>query len=224
MRLYHKLLCISIFALVTIQASAQGVRMGLAASPEIAWLSSDKGNIKSDGAILGFKFGLMADFFFAERYSLATGIYINNTGGKLKYNSAIPFRTSDGELIVLAGNTVQYHVQYIEVPLAFHLESNKIGYFVYHAQFGITSQYKIGASADIDVLDLDGVGCKDEINFFNMGYNVGAGVDYYVSKNTALTFGLIYTNGFIDLTNDKNKDYDDSAYLKSFSIRVGVIF
>jgi len=224
MRLYYKILLLSLLAFAGIHSSAQGVRMGLAASPEIAWLSSDKGTIKSDGANLGFKLGLMTDFFFAERYSFATGIYINNTGGKLKYNDSIPFRTSDGDQIVPAGSTVRYQVQYIEVPLAFHLESNQIGYFVYNAQFGLTSQFKVGASADIDALNMDGVGCKNEVNFFNMGYHVGAGVDYYFSKNTALTLGIFYTNGFIDLTSDKNKDYDDSAYLKSFSIRIGVIF
>jgi hypothetical protein len=55
-----------------------------------------------------------------------------------------------------------------------------------------------------------------------MGYNIGAGMNYYFSKNTALTFGLLYTNGFIDATN--NQDNNDNISLRSITLKIGVLF
>ncbi len=221
----NKLIVVLLLSSFSFIGYAQGVRMGLAGSPQLSWMKSDAGGVKSDGAIVGFNFGLLADFFFAERYSFSTGIFINNTGGKLTYRDPISFSTSDGPLELAENTTIRYRIQYVDVPLAFHLESNQIGYFVYNAQFGVTTQFRVGASADIDSESIDGVGCKDEVSFFNMGYNIGLGVDYYFSKNTALTLGLIYTNGFIDVTKDDNKDnVNDNVQLRNIALRIGIIF
>lgn len=206
--------------LLAITMQAQGVRMGIGASPQVSWMKSDAGNVSSDGAIMGFNFGLISDFFFAERYSFSSGIFINNTGGKLIYNEARDFKTSDGDTLLPAGSMVRYRIQYLDVPLTFHLESNQIGYFVYHASFGVTNSFRVGASADIESVGYDGVGCKDEVGFYNLGYSIGGGIDYYFSKNTALTLGVIYTNGFIDLTPETN----DNASLRNIALRIGILF
>ena len=218
-----KLGFILLLSLFSLGVYSQGVRMGVVASPQVSWLKSDVGSVKSDGSVMGFNFGLMSDFFFAERYSISTGLYINNTGGNLQYDST-GIQTSDGNINLPLESSIRYHLQYIEVPLVFHLESNKIGYFVYHAQFGLTNQIRIGATGDInsldDTKDVDGVGIKEEIGLFNVGYNIGGGVNYYFSKNTALSLSLIYTNGFIDLT----KESDDNVSLRSVALRIGIIF
>ena len=103
---------------------------------------------------------------------------------------------------------------------------NKIGYFKYYAQFGLINQIRVGASADIKdaTQDFSGVGCKDEVGLFNMGYTIGAGALYYFSKNTAVSVGLIYTNGFVDITSNKGKDVKDKATLKNVSLSVGLLF
>ncbi len=218
----------------SVSLSAQGVRMGLTASPQFSWLKSDASSISSDGGQFGFNFGLLTDFFFAERYSLSTGLMINNTGGGLKYSDSLQFKTSDITYNLSSGS-IKYKIQYIDIPVAFKMESNQIGYFVYYAQFGITNHLRVGASADIEgesistdgvnmIVSLNGVGCKDEVNFFNMGYNIGAGANYYFSKNTAITFGILYTNGFIDVTNNSDKKIQDDASLRSVTLKLGVIF
>lgn len=205
-------------------AQSQGIRMGLSASPQFSWMTSDAGNTDNDGAVLGFNFGLMTDFFFAERYSLSTGVLINNTGGTLMYNDSIRLNTSDDLYDFGEETSIRYHIQYIDVPLAFKLESNQIGYFVYWAQFGVTNHIRVGSSADIESQDINGVGIKDEINLFSMGYNVGGGMNYYFSKNTAITVGVVYNNGFIDITNNKGKRNDDTVSLKSLQVKFGFIF
>lgn len=223
-----KLLVIFVSTLLVSQAFSQKIRMGLTASPQLSWLTSDVSKIASDGVQMGFNFGMQTDFFFSDRYSITSGIMINNTGGSLIYNDSLRFKTSDAELQMDPGATVKYKIQYIDIPLAFRMESNQIGYFVYYAQFGITNHIRVGASANIEGaqgvsnISVDGSGCKDEVNLFNMGYNIGAGANYYFSKNTAITLGILYTNGFIDVTS--NKSFDDAAMLKSFTLKIGLLF
>lgn len=209
---------------IVFSASAQGVKMGLLASPQVTWMQSDASHIKSEGPALGFNFGLLSDFFFAERYCISTGININNSGGKLKYEQPISFKTNDSLFNLAAGTQVNYRMQYIEVPLAFKFQSNQIGYFEYYAQFGLTGQVRVNATCSISDYELNKVGCKDEINLFNVGYNIGGGIHYYLAKNTAITAGIIYTNGFIDITNNERKSQDDKTVLKSLTLKFGVIF
>ncbi len=223
-------------AVFTIPLFAQGVRLGLTASPQLSWLKSDASSISSNGTHLGFNFGLLTDFFFAERYSLSTGLMINNTGGSLKYADSLRFKTSDITYNLIPNSVIKYKIQYIDIPIAFKMESNQIGYFVYYAQFGISNHLRVGASADIEgvyeptdgsantEISLNGAGCKDEVSFFNMGYNIGVGVNYYFSKNTAVTFGILYTNGFIDVTNNSDKKVKDNALLRSVTLKLGVLF
>jgi opacity protein-like surface antigen len=223
-----KLIAISVFTLLISQAYSQKIRMGLTASPQLSWLTSDVSKISSEGVQMGFNFGMQTDFFFSDRYSITSGIMINNTGGGLVYNDSLQFKTSDSNLQLDPGASVKYKIQYIDVPLAFRMESNQIGYFVYYAQFGITNHIRVGASANVEgmqeeiSISVDGAGCKDEVDLFNMGYNIGAGINYYFSKNTAITLGILYTNGFIDVTS--NKSFDDATMLKSFTLKIGLLF
>jgi hypothetical protein len=204
--------------------------MGLSANPQVSWMKSDASTINTNGPQFGFSFGLLSDFFFAERYSFSTGLLINNTGGKLNYTDSLHFTTNDKTYDLIPGASIKYKIQYIDIPLSFRMESNQIGYFVYYAQFGVTSHLRVGASADIEgatdlgTLSLNGAGCKDEINFYTMGYNIGGGVNYYFSKNTAITFGLIYNNGFIDVTNNSDKKVKDNVSLRCVTLKLGVIF
>jgi hypothetical protein len=137
----------------------------------------------------------------------------------LVYNESTHFKTSDDTLTLAPGTLVKYRIQYLEVPLAFKFQSNQIGYFEYYAQFGLTGHVRVSANCTIDDQKINKAGCKDEINLFNVGYNIGGGINYYFSKNTAITAGIIYTNGFIDITNNDHK-----TLLKSITLKFGVLF
>lgn len=220
-----KIVLLSAILLSVVFSHAQGVRMGLNASPQLSWFKSDAAEVTNGGAGFGFRFGLQTDFFFAERYSFSTGVYINNTIATIDYNEPITFKANQEDYVMGSGASIKYKIQYIDLPLSFRMESNQIGYFVYYGQFGITNHFRVGASADISsasINDVSGVGCKDEVGFYNMGYSVGAGANYYFSKNTALTFGLIFTNGFIDVTT--NESVSDNAYLRTVTLKIGVLF
>ncbi len=231
-----KIALILVTVALVFNSFSQNVRMGLTASPQLSWMKSDASTISSDGVQAGFNFGLLTDFFFADRYSFSTGLMINNTGGTLLYKDSLLFKTNDKDYNLQAGSKIKYKIQYIDIPLSFKMESNQIGYFVYYAQFGLTSHVRVGASADIEgetlsadstlltTVSLSGAGCKNEINLFNVSYNIGAGVNYYFSKNTAITLGILYTNGFIDITNNTDKLIKDNVSLRCVTLRVGVLF
>ena len=214
---------ISFFSIATF---AQGIRMGITASPQLSWMKSDDGRVSSGGAQLGFNFGLLTDLFFAERYSFSTGITINNTGGTLIYADSIDFNSNGVVHRLAPGASVKYKMQYIDIPMSFRLESNEIGYFKYYAQFGVTNHLRVGASADIEDgnISLNGAGCEDEVAFYNMGYHIGLGADYYFSKNTAVTFGLLYSNGFIDATSNTDPNINDNVSLRSITLKLGILF
>lgn len=221
-----KYLVILFLLIFTDSIFAQGVRMGLSASPQLSWMNSNNGRVESDGVRFGFNFGMNTDFFFAERYSFSTGVFINNTGGKLKYNDTLLFDSND-EIYKLNPNAViTYKIQYVDIPMNFRMESNQIGYFVFYAQFGVTNHLRIGASADVNSsnIELNGSGCKEEVNFYSMGYDIGGGFNYYFSKNTAVTVGILYSNGFIDITDNSDSKYSDNATLRNIALKIGVLF
>lgn len=200
---------------------SQGLRLGFVASPQLSWINSDINKVKTDGNRFGFDFGLNADFFFAKNYALSTGITINNTGGKLNYSDSVSLKASDSVYKFSGGTTIAYKLQYIKLPVSIKLKTNQIGYFTYYGQFGLTPQVLIGAKADVSSYNISDVNIIDEIKFFNLAYNVGGGIEYAVGGSTAITFGVFYTNGFLDVTKNSVKD---KAVVKSVTFKLGVLF
>ena len=61
-----------------------------------------------------------------------------------------------------------------------------------------------------------------EIPFYNIGLNVGGGVEYDLGNKNYLTGGIIYTGTFID--NTTNQTVTDNTTLNSLRIRLGFVF
>ncbi len=220
---FFKALIIIFLFFFTNTTFSQGLRLGFVASPQLSWMSSDINKVKTDGNRFGFDFGLNADVFFAKNYALATGLTINNTGGKLNYSDPVSLKASDSVYNFAEGTTIDYKLQYIKLPVSIKLKTNQIGYFTYYGRFGLTPQILIGAKADVSSHDISDVNIIDEITFFNLAYNVGAGLEYAVGGSTAITFGVIYTKGFIDVTKNNN-NANDKAVINSVTFKLGVLF
>src|SRR5690606_20704037 len=58
------------------------VRLGIKLAPNLAWVRSDTKGLESDGTLIGYGFGLMAEFPFGTNgnYRFATGLFLNNIG------------------------------------------------------------------------------------------------------------------------------------------------
>jgi len=218
-----KYLFISILIISSIQAFAQhsNLRFTVFVDPKFTWMNSDYTAIDNDGSKMGVNIGLNVDKFFADNYAIMTGVSINNVGGNLTFNmDGKELKTNGGNELLNNGSTVEYKLQYINVPLGLKLKTNEIGYWTFFTHLGLNSGINIKATAEVDDVDLPNENISKEIRLFNLGYYIGAGAEYSIGGNAAIVVGLTYTNGFIDITDGE----DSKVTLSNIAIRLGVLF
>lgn len=229
-----KLLSIFALALVTISAIAQdkaSFHFGLKAAPSLAWLRTDTKGLEGNGSKLGFTYGLITEFNFADRYSFATGIDVAYRGGKLKNLITIKNGTGGDSTISTESNST---LQYIEIPITLKLKTNEIGYLTYYLQAGLapginirsrqnnnisTQSVNNGTTTNYSSSEKD-VDIKSDINTFNLSMVIGGGVEYTLSGSTVLLAGIQFNNGFLDVLDNKNAKAN-SNYL---ALTLGILF
>ncbi|MDA3781377.1 MAG: porin family protein, partial [Bacteroidales bacterium] len=168
----------------------------------------------------GFNIGLSVDNYFAANYAFSTGISINNVGGSLSFDDKKYISIHDINDSLDAGSTLEYNLQYINVPLGLKLKTNEIGYISFYTNLGLNTGIRIKSTGTSEPNSIDKENINDEINLFNLGYYIGGGIEYSLGGNSAITAGLTYTNGFMDITKPDN----NKVTLSNVALRVGVLF
>lgn len=190
---------------------ANSIRLSFVVEPQFSWLRPDVDGVESRGSLGGYNFGIVLDRFFAENYAFSTGLTINSTGGKLKYsdveNADIPEQFLGDK---------DYKLRYLEIPLGLKLRSNDFRRFNIYGRFGLTPQINIEAKDDNDN------NINDQIRMFDLGYHLGGGLEYSVGGSNAFMFGLVYHNGFLDVTDESY--FDDKTTLSRLVFEIGFIF
>ena len=191
------------------------------ASPQVSWMTSDSKFIGHGKVFTGFGYGVEGDIFLhSDNYMIVTGLTISTAGGSLVYNTPVPF----GPKQLPGGTTVNYYLQNLEVPLALKMRTRNFNRMRYFAQFGLTNWFNLktkatsneeGSSTRKEVI-------RKEIRFYNIGLNVGAGLEYELGRGNALTGGLIYSSGFVDAT--RNARINDATTLNVLRLRLGFVF
>ena len=228
-KIYTTFLLLSIISMKPV--ISQNLKFSIVGEPQISWMKPDITNVSNDGIKIGIKYGLNMEKYFQENYAIATGLLINNTGGNLFYKDTVYFQIS-GTTDTIGDATVNYDIQYIEIPLGLKFTTNQIGYFKYFAQIGINGQVRIKATANIVDTDTQNGKINDEASLFNAGYHIGGGIQYSLGGSASLTAALTFTNGFVDITpaieseavNPTNARLDDKVILNSLALKVGIIF
>ncbi len=232
------------------------VRFGAYFAPTIAWMhpttgKSDNGlySVSSEGSKLGYAWGLLMDYYFAENYGLATGFNLNTGGGILSTKYVGPGPVSS---TYVTSNVYQtkfnYNVQYLEVPFNLKLRSDELGNagFKVFGQIGVTVGFNLAKKATYTVSYSDSTGSilseKSGNNEKLRGtlavppvvfsLNVGAGLEYPITEKMSIYGGLFFNNGFApDATNPANYDLgylgsfkDGNTRLNNFAIRIGIFF
>lgn len=214
-------LAIAVLTATTLQAqeTQRGVKLGIKASPNIAWIHSDTKELKSDGVRLGFSFGLLTDFRLGNNnYALSTGLLLNITGGNQRSDqfdfdqdiSGITVRRS------VEAMTFKRKLQFVELPVLIKLRTNEIGYMTYFGQLGFGSAYNINAKGDRYTMDSitgemsreSDANISDQTAIFRASLIVGAGAEYNIAGNTSILFGVNYNHGFTDAFNSKGKLFE----------------
>jgi hypothetical protein len=223
--------------------SQSNFKLGLRASPNIGWSNPSSNEAESLGSKLGYSFGLFGDFHFADNYAFHTGLYLTTFGGQIKYPSSAEVFDVNGSTN-LGKTEANFSANYIEIPLALKLKTNEIGYITYYGLFGTSLAINYDAKADLSYTSENGglnytnndADFSDNINLFRAGLLVGLGLEYNVSGNTALVFGVHYNNGFTNIFDEKisrvdsngNAILNESQDLKGqnnfISFEIGVMF
>jgi len=220
--LFLSLSALFLFSISGLKAQEKKVALGLSFSPTMNWMKTKSEGLSSDGSKFGFKYGLMADFNFGENYSFATGIFINNGGGK--YNSI------EGDTSSVSTVNYDHKIQSVEIPLTLRMRTKEIGYLKYYGQFGFSPQIIINSTADIQSDGGDSrndIDMKDQVASFDLALVLGIGIEYNISGTTNLILGLSYHNGFIDMLKGSSYvsgDVEKNASSNQIALNLGVLF
>lgn len=219
------------------------IRFGVAISPNLSWMrpsAAKDGNQTqaSGGNKFGFSYGIMADYNFTENYTIATGLNVNSTGGIMTTENLM---ATVGQV---SKSNVNYSLQFLEIPVALKLRTDRIGKFSFFGQAGVTMAINISKKATYEVTQktagLDSVkkvDAKEKITggvgnitpiMFQM--NVGLGAQYAIGPKLDAYVGFFFNNGFAPNATDPTKIEnfasftDGNTRLNNFSLRLGFYF
>lgn len=229
-----QIITFTIFTLMAFTTmNAQDFRLGIQTSPTFSWMSTNQNTITGDGLNLGLEVGLLGDYYLAnDRYAISTGIsLLLNQGGGLNYSvggNLFPDSefSSDTLLNIASGTTVDFSLQYIEIPFSVKLRggTGDLGYFVqipyFSLAFPIQGRADIGAYEDENVLA--------SIIPISFSWGLGAGAEYQLNDLT-LTAGLSYQSSILDIVEDKGtliggEKEDAKQNINRITLRVGIFF
>lgn len=196
-----------------------GFRLGLTAHPTLGFIKAENG--KADGVSLGFSYGLMGDFNFAENYSFTTGLTVTTLNGKSTEINPQPYTTNTNQSGALAYN-LKYKMQYIEIPLTLKLKTDKLGNLRWFGQFGLSNDFKIGAKQNAKLGNqvlADDTNASEWTRFYRAGLIIGGGAEFDIDGHTSLMAGLTLNNGFTNIST-----YQNVVRNHFVSLNIGVFF
>lgn len=236
-----KIIAVTLLSLITFSSFAQtdssgnrssgeskGFRFGLQFSPQLVWIKNQDKFTNASGVKFGFNYGLVADFSIAQRYAFATGINISQNSGTIQYNDPVMFNSFPQDTFQIGTKVSFTKIQYIEIPIVLKLKTNEIGYITYFGQFGFNLGLNTGVKGSISDPKNSTHNKVDEnlgpdISPFNLSLNIGGGIEYSLSKNTAFITSVSFHNGFLDIT-DSPKNFKTKSILNQVELRLGILF
>ena len=229
-----QIITLTIFTLLSFTAvNAQPFRLGVQTSPTFSWMNANQPSITGKGTNLGLEIGLLGDYYFKnDRYAFSSGVsLLLNQGGTLNYstggnlfpNSEL---SADTLLNLANGTSVDYHFQYIEIPLSMKLRggTGDLGYYVQIPYFSLA--FPIQGRADIGTYENENI--LKSVFPFSLTWGLGAGAEYSI-KDLTVMGGITYQSSIIDVIRNKGtlntgEKEDAKQNLNRITLRIGVFF
>lgn len=221
-------LILIVSSLLAQSLDVQSFRLGLKASPSLAWMKPDTEDYEREGVRFGFSYGLLAEFLLAEQYGFATGIHVSYFGGKLSF----PIEEVVDNQLFREKERI-YRLQKLEIPFTLKMKTREIGYNTYFAKFGFGGSVNLKATADDRFYAADGssisrndINIYDEIPLMRVSMILGAGTEYSLGGNTSLLGGITFNNGFTNILkgNDSLSDRKKNARANYIEVTLGILF
>lgn len=217
------MLFVSIISGASLNAQTE-TRFGIQLAPTFSWLTTDYGEVGTNGSNLGYAMAIKADMFFSEKAAFSFGLGLGlNQGGRLLYNNAGNYfansSLTDDVLYALPEMTdVRYKVNYIQMPLSLKILTDEI-LQLRDIRFTVDAPiFTLGFrnKAFADITGLSGIqGFEDnyykeivskDINPLDLSWGFGIGMEYNLSgtakDGTSLLLGLTYGQSIFDITKD----------------------
>jgi len=230
----------------TVNIDSKKLRFGVFVAPTMSWMrpttdKTDDGEYapENQGSKIGFTYGLMAEYNFADNYAFVTGLQVNMGGGKISSKYIGAERPSG-----VVSAEYNYRLNYLEIPVGLKLRTDPISGFRFFGQLGLTTGFNIAKKASYTVSYEENnvlrtaTGNNEKIKgtlaiapvMFTM--NIGAGAEYPINNKLAAYVGIFFNNGFApDATNPNkyNTPYgatfkDGNTRLNNFALRLGLFF
>ena len=174
----------------------------------------------NDGLKVGFAYGIMGDFYFADNAAFSTELRIAHLGAA--------FTVTD---MSASADTIKNHslrTQYIELPLTLKMRTNEVGYMRFYGQFGLMPSIRLKAKEDVTTTYISSVTSATDLNansrtnLIGLALVIGAGTTYNLGGTTSLLGGVSFHNGFTNMV--KVDDYHAKVKPAYVALNLGVIF
>lgn len=195
-----------IFVMLVVGMRAYGVdiqrfRFGIHVDPMVHWYYSDSKSRYQNGAShFGVVGGLEAEYQFARRYGVYSGVAVGYRYGTLEYEmggNRLVYRYLD-PVDIPAGSSVESRSPYVQVPVGLKLRAVQIGYFSVVSALGavLTFPFDTRAVLTHGGESLDREATKGYHSVMQAGLQVRLGVEYELGARTALEAGVGYQHLF----------------------------
>ncbi|MBW6499765.1 MAG: PorT family protein [Bacteroidales bacterium] len=222
---FRKILPVILLVMISTQIStAQNLKYGVYLAPSITWFSSDITEVDNQGSRPGMVYVINAEKPLNNNFFLTAGLSIVNAGGRLVGRDAAPFKFQNYTAIVAAGEPVIYRIHYLSVPAGFKARTNQIGSIFVFGDIGIDPKVVVLGKVDVPSLDVEKENGMAEINRFNFGWHLHAGIEYPLGDRTSAALGLGFENNFADITKDVGTQVNDRIAHKILKFIFGINF
>jgi len=222
---------LAILVLVTFNKPglAQEIKFVAHADPLITWMSSNGSDYSSMGSKAGLDLGVNVLYYFRENYAASSGISFLSSGGRQAAMEPHTIVFNSFSADVAPGDEMLYNLRYLNIPLGAHLQTNQIGPMTYFTDLGLDIRVLLKSTLDLPVSSegpIDNENARTEVYGMNAGWHAHIGLEYEMSTETSLVFGLGFNRDFFDVTKDL-EDADqpqDKSRINIFRFRLGVKF
>lgn len=222
-------LVLILFVTLTVPGISQEIKFVAHADPLITWMSSNGSDYTSMGAKPGLDMGINVLYYIRENYAASSGISFLSAGGR---QTAIDPHTvvfNSFEADVAPGDEIVYNLRYLNVPLGARLQTNQTGPMTYFTDLGLDIRVLLKSAIDLPVSSegpIDGENARTEVYGMNAGWHILLGMEYELSTETSVVFGLGFNRDFFDVTKDlEDADQpEDRSRLNMFRFRLGIKF